>query len=207
MLKLALSFSVFLHGFVFAMLYLCPEGLYVGAQKGGAGTVAVELFEAKQRFTPPARIQSKSQTVKTKSVKKPKTKTVKVAKSSSHAVRKTPLTNSRPKGAGFDLRNLKSNLSPAMQKFFYQLRRDIESNKRYPKKAKRFRHRGEVAVKFSVTKDGQIVDVVVEKPSPYETLNSSAKSAVLALQDNSYPLPVEISSSQIQVILPIRYSL
>lgn len=207
MLKIALSLSVFLHGFVFAMLYLCPEGLYVGAQKGGSGSVAVEIYESRTQFTPPTRVKSKSRVVETKSVKKTASKKIKVAKEPSKSIRKTPLTNFKAKGAGFDLRNLKSNLSPAMQKFFYQLRRDIEQNKRYPKKAKRFRQRGEVAVKFSVTKEGKIVNVVVEKPSPYETLNNSARSAVQALMENSYPLPVEVSSSQIQVILPIRYSL
>lgn len=208
MLKSAVSVSVLLHGFAFAMLYLCPEGLYIGAQKGNAGAISVEIQETSEHFALSVPKKSTNKPATIKSTRKLKLKSAGGNLSPKRsAPRKTLLTSARPKGPGFDLRNLKSNLSPAMQKFFYQLRQDIERNKRYPKKAKRFRHRGEVAVRFSVTRSGKIVNVTLENPSPFETLNRSAQKAVLSLQEKSYPLPVEVLSRQIQVILPIRYSL
>lgn len=210
MLKVALSFSVVLHGVIFTMLYFCPEGWQVGAIKGGDSSVAVEFMPTSQSESNP----SPSLTKRMTSVKKvtPEKKLVRVIKASPKAIentvpRKTLLTSTAGMGEGFDLRNLKSNLTPAMQKFFYQLRMDIEKNKRYPKKAKRFRHRGEVAVKFAISKQGKISNVQLEKPSPYETLNQSAQNTVNSILSNNYPLPAEVSASQIQVILPIRYSL
>ncbi len=205
MLKVAVSLSALVHGLLFTMLYLCPEGVLVGAQKGGADSVFVEI---QKKSLPPAPVRGKTKLSTPRSIKKTNRifKSVKVTQKPVVA-KKTLLTSPRPKGSGFDLRNLQSHLSPAMQKFLLQLRKDIEKNKHYPKKAKRFRQRGEVAIKFSVTRAGQVVDVVVDTPSPFQTLNASARKAVLSLKENRYPLPVEVTSSQIQVILPIRYNL
>ena len=52
-----------------------------------------------------------------------------------------------------------------MQKFFYHLRLDIEKNKQYPKKAKRFRQSGKVHVAFEISKSGEILNIQLKNVS------------------------------------------
>ncbi|MEO0335900.1 MAG: TonB family protein [Pseudomonadota bacterium] len=118
-------------------------------------------------------------------------------------------SSSRPGSSGplgFDLQNIKGNLSPELQKYFTKLRMDIERRKKYPKLAKRLRQSGRVVLKFEIGKSGKIVNVFIEEPSPYKSLNDSARKLLSNLK-GEYPLPSAIKSDRIEVKLPVSYKL
>lgn len=107
---------------------------------------------------------------------------------------------------GFDLRNIKGNLSPELQAFFNSLRADIERRKPYPKMAKRLRQTGEVILRFEISRDGKIKNVIVDEPSRYRSLNEAAQKLISNLK-GSYPLPSTIQANAISIRLPVNYSL
>lgn len=87
-----------------------------------------------------------------------------------------------------------------------ELRAKIDQNKNYPLQARRLGQSGEVVVAFTIGLDGQIVNPRVTRPSPYKKLNESALAAIVSIR-TFRPLPHELSTSPLEVTVPIRYSL
>jgi TonB family protein len=201
-----LTLSLGLHLLFVGMLLLCPVGIQVGAIRGQG--VIVEVV-SRSATDPPA------QTVRPKlsdSAQIPATKTDALAgaqpvSSTPSPIRQTLLTDKEPQGPGFDLRNLKSDLSPEMQKYFQTLRAAIEQHKSYPSLAKRFKQMGQVAVRFEILKSGEILNVQLANPSAHASLNESALSAVKKMASQKFPLPEGVDAQGIAVILPINFRL
>lgn len=85
-----------------------------------------------------------------------------------------------------------------------QLRAKIEENKYYPPMSRRLGQQGTVVVAFTLLKDGHIIDVKVEDPSPYERLNASALEAVRKVK-RFMPIPNELGMSRMDIKVPLKF--
>jgi len=80
----------------------------------------------------------------------------------------------------------------------------LNKHKRYPDAAKSARHRGEVYVRFTMNRQGQVLRAQVEKGSGAQALDDEA----LAMFKRAVPLPVpppSVRGEEIEFILPVRY--
>ncbi|NQZ00910.1 MAG: energy transducer TonB [Bdellovibrionales bacterium] len=220
---LALAASMILHLLVFTALsfQLFDQGLLVGSIKGSpdaGGAVAFEVIELPEPQKPTLpqveekMLDQSSEVVVTKKKiieTKPQLRKPKTQKKPEMASAKSNLKSDQPGREGllgFDLQNVKGNLSPELQRYFTELRMDIERRKKYPKLAKRLRQSGRVILKFEIGKSGKIENVYVDEPSPFKALNDSAKKLLTNLK-GEYPLPSAIKAERIEVKLPVSYRL
>lgn len=81
----------------------------------------------------------------------------------------------------------------------------ISKNKHYPRKARKLRHSGTVAVKFRVNQHGKFEHVHLEKGCNHDSLNKAAIKLIKKLGQFK-PLPENLGMSQ-EFIVPIRYRL
>jgi protein TonB len=85
-----------------------------------------------------------------------------------------------------------------------ELRAKIDQNKYYPTMSRRLGQTGTVVVAFTLLKDGNIVNVRLDKPSQYERLNSSALDAVKKVE-RFRPLPKEVGGLSMDVKVPVKF--
>jgi protein TonB len=85
-----------------------------------------------------------------------------------------------------------------------ELRALIERNKFYPSSSRRLGQTGTVVVAFTLLKDGHIIDVKVDTPSPFEKLNASAMDAVKKVV-RFKPFPDEIEESKLDVKVSLKF--
>lgn len=90
--------------------------------------------------------------------------------------------------------------------FQAELRAKIDQNKSYPSMSKRLGQQGEVVVAFTVLKDGSITNLRVDSASRFDLLNKSAEEAVKKVKKFK-PIPKELGLAQMDLRIPIRYSL
>jgi|GEM_PF-5518696 len=94
----------------------------------------------------------------------------------------------------------------AMERYKFELRLYLESRKVYPETAKRLRQAGNVVVSFKVDTEGVLSDVKLEQASASEILNRAAVDLVKSAA-RFKPLPSDARLAEIQLSLPIEYSL
>ena len=85
-----------------------------------------------------------------------------------------------------------------------ELRAKIDENKFYPTMSRRLGQTGTVVVAFTLLKDGNIVNVRLDKPSQYERLNSSALDAVKKVE-RFRPIPKEVGGLSMDVKVPVKF--
>lgn len=88
--------------------------------------------------------------------------------------------------------------------FHTELRARIEANKSYPPMSRRLGHTGLVVVAFTLLEDGSIINLRVDKPSPYDRLNDSALDAVKKVQKFK-PIPKELGESKMDIKIPVKF--
>lgn len=86
------------------------------------------------------------------------------------------------------------------------IRSQIESSKRYPKFARRAGHEGEVWVKFTLLKSGEIDNLRIMSKCPYESLNKEALATVERVAP-FHKLPDGIKKQFVEVELPFSFRL
>ncbi|MCK5312575.1 MAG: energy transducer TonB [Desulfobacteraceae bacterium] len=95
-----------------------------------------------------------------------------------------------PDQPNISLSDFKSdNVSDLLTKndYFDMVRLNIESNKKYPDKARLRYIEGRVSIHFMIAKDGRIFDLKIIKPARHNSLN---KAALKAVRDSvPFPLP------------------
>jgi len=91
------------------------------------------------------------------------------------------------------------------EEFIAGLYRVLNENKHYPKMAKRRGLEGVVHVKFTLLKDGRLVDVLLYKSSGYGILDKAALSLVASIKKYR-PIPDEVSLVALDFNVPIKYS-
>lgn len=92
----------------------------------------------------------------------------------------------------------------ALSVYKAELRAMIDKNKFYPALSKRLGQTGTVVVGFTLLKDGNIVDVRIEKPSKYDRLNDSALEAVTKVK-RFKPLPQEVADGRMDITVPVKF--
>lgn len=85
-----------------------------------------------------------------------------------------------------------------------ELRAMIDKNKYYPPLSRRLGQTGTVVVAFTLLKDGNIIDVRIDKPSRYDRLNDSALDAVKKVEKFK-PIPAEIGATKMDIKVPVKF--
>ncbi|MEW8277919.1 MAG: energy transducer TonB, partial [Candidatus Thiodiazotropha sp.] len=86
------------------------------------------------------------------------------------------------------------------------LRRAIEANKGYPRRAIRLRQEGEVLVGFTVLRNGVVEALRIVDGSGSRLLDKAARGAVEKISGR-LPFPDELAREQWEFTIPINYSL
>ena len=87
-----------------------------------------------------------------------------------------------------------------------KLQAAIETQKKYPRRARRLRQQGSVLVAFKVQKDGSIKNIKVTSASDSTILDKAAMETVLKIS-GLYPLPEELNRTEWSFSIPINYFL
>jgi periplasmic protein TonB len=85
-----------------------------------------------------------------------------------------------------------------------ELRATIDKNKSYPTMSRRLGQTGTVVVAFTLLEDGHIIDVRIEKPSRYDSLNSSALDAVKKVK-RFKPIPKDLGETKLDITVPVKF--
>ena len=90
--------------------------------------------------------------------------------------------------------------------YLSKLRKTIENNKTYPKRAKRLKQQGRVVVSFEITKDGLIKKILLKDSCPYKRLNIAAVELLEQIAKFE-PIPKELGKNSWTIEVPINYSI
>lgn len=90
-------------------------------------------------------------------------------------------------------------------RYVYELRKLLERKKIYPSMAKSMGQEGIVMVKFTLDRNGKIIELAVEKES-HKLLNESAAKLIRSIEGLK-PFPPEIAKSTWTLSVPVEYSL
>ena len=97
------------------------------------------------------------------------------------------------------------NPQSALQAYIADFSQMLDRKKFYPRNALLREEEGKVIVALSILTDGTIVELTVEEPSPYDSLNRAALQAVRDLPPLE-PLPFG-APSRVHVHIPLEYKL
>jgi protein TonB len=90
--------------------------------------------------------------------------------------------------------------------YLSELRNFIERHKSYPPQARTLGHEGQAEIRFSILSDGTLASIELMKSSGSSILDQAALSLLQRVQKLS-PIPAELKLSQLDLVLPIQYSL
>lgn len=90
--------------------------------------------------------------------------------------------------------------------YFEMVKMRIETRKTYPEFARKDQKQGEVSVQFTITPDGSVTSVSIEKSSGYDILDSAALSAVKDAAPLPRP-PRNLFDDQLKVKITIMFEL
>ena len=90
--------------------------------------------------------------------------------------------------------------------YLLRLRKKIENNKTYPKRAKRLKQQGQVLVSFHISKNGKISNINLKGKCPYKRLNTAAMKLLTEIAKFE-PIPKELGKNTWAIEVPINYSL
>ncbi len=88
--------------------------------------------------------------------------------------------------------------------FKQQLRAEIEKHKSYPVISRRLGQTGIVEVAFTLLEDGHIINVRLNRPSPFERLNESALNAVKKVH-KFFPIPMEWGEDKMDILVSLKF--
>ena len=87
-----------------------------------------------------------------------------------------------------------------------QLLRHLERHKRYPSEAQRARHEGVTYVRFTMSRDGRILAVRIERPSGHAALDQEGLDLLQRAQPLP-PLPQDQPGESLEIVVPIQFFL
>ncbi|BCL71664.1 hypothetical protein TUMSATVNIG1_36300 [Vibrio nigripulchritudo] len=93
----------------------------------------------------------------------------------------------------------------AKQQWQQLLHAHLEKEKRYPRKAKRLRKQGMPVIRFTMNREGQVLDVELVRSSGTDSLDKEAMDLVYRAQPLIKP-PQSVLGQQISLTVPIRFS-
>ena len=93
----------------------------------------------------------------------------------------------------------------AYQSYYGQIRKIIDSNKKYPLLARQRREEGSPRITFTILKSGLVENVSV-MTSGYRSLDREARRMILASSPFP-PIPASMKKEYIQLTIPINFNL
>ncbi len=99
-----------------------------------------------------------------------------------------------------------SNPDAVIETYQQKLLRHLGRFKYYPAGARSRKQQGTVFVRFTMDRDGKVLSVALDKPSPFALLNDEG----LAMVNRAQPLPPpppEMEGNPIELIVPVEFSL
>lgn len=85
-----------------------------------------------------------------------------------------------------------------------ELRARIDQQKFYPIISRRLNQTGVVVVAFTLLEDGNIINIRIDKPSPFERLNAAGLEAVKKVE-RFKPIPKELGVSSMDITVPVKF--
>jgi protein TonB len=120
------------------------------------------------------------------------------------AAKETQEQEAQNPGAAMGAKN--GEIVSALERYKYELRLFLDSRKIYPETARRLSQTGTVVVRFKIAANGEIADVILEKPAGSEVLNKAALDLVKRAEKFK-PLPQETKLQELKLSFPIEYIL
>jgi protein TonB len=125
----------------------------------------------------------------------------------SQAVVSSVAAPARQRGAGEGSRSHRSGGRVGdVQGYFSQISAWIDANKDYPGEVKKRKQQGTVTVRFSINRDGELLNASVRKSSGHALLDQAAL-ATLARASPFPPIPAFMNRQTLSIVVPIDYSL
>ena len=121
-----------------------------------------------------------------------------------HAKMNVPLETQSVLSQGSEYGTSSQGKIDALSLYKAELRAMIDKNKYYPAMSRRLGQTGIVVVAFTLLEDGHIIDVRIDKPSRFESLNLCALDAVKKVE-RFRPLPKEFGENRIDIKVPIKF--
>ena len=86
------------------------------------------------------------------------------------------------------------------------VRKAIETNKRYPRKARRLRQQGTVTLGFTILRDGTIENLRIIQSAGNTSLDQAALKTIRKI-NGKFPIPAELNRTSWEFNVPMKYSL
>ncbi|MGB7401421.1 MAG: energy transducer TonB [Arcobacter sp.] len=90
--------------------------------------------------------------------------------------------------------------------YLLKLKELIEKNKIYPNSAKRLNQTGKVYLNFTISKNGDIVNIKIMEKSKYKRLNNAAIEIINKIK-HFEPIPQELNKSSWNITVPVLYQI
>jgi protein TonB len=91
-------------------------------------------------------------------------------------------------------------------RYLYEIKKLLERRKTYPAMAQKMGHTGRVLMRFTLAKDGSVIESEVVEKASYETLNKAADALVRSISKEK-PFPHEIRKTTWSITVPIDYAI
>lgn len=125
----------------------------------------------------------------------------------SQAVVSSAAAPARQRGAGEGSRSHRSGGRVGdVQGYFSQISAWIDANKDYPGEVKKRKQQGTVTVRFSINRDGELLNASIRKSSGHALLDQAAL-ATLSRANPFPPIPAFMNRQTLSIVVPIDYSL
>lgn len=93
-----------------------------------------------------------------------------------------------------------------IDEYKFTVRKAIESNKRYPRKARRLRQQGTVTLAFTILRDGTIENLRIIQSAGNTSLDQAALKTIKKI-NGKFPIPAKLNRASWEFNVPMKYSL
>lgn len=90
--------------------------------------------------------------------------------------------------------------------FQQRLLAHLERHKRYPRIARRLRQEGTAYLRFTMDRDGRVMDYRLERSSGHEALDDEVRELIQRAQPLPRP-PAEMGNSTLEMIVPVQFTI
>jgi protein TonB len=83
----------------------------------------------------------------------------------------------------------------------------LQSHKTYPDEARRLGQEGQARLRFTIARDGRVLDAVILDVTGSEVLDRAVRALLDALRQSRFPFPAAMTQEEITQTVNIRYTL
>jgi TonB family protein len=181
---------------IFFLLSILAHGVFLFSGHWGKKiqeSQIVSKSEVKMQFSYKGQVIPK---IDTKTQKNPKTQDMNSSQEASHDLPDQNLTTGD-----------KTDTAPTLlDHYLTEVRNLIENKKFYPASAKRLKMEGEVFLKFTINRSGDVFDITFIQKANFDPLNDAALSAIRGVR-NFPPIPTEIPEDELTIHQKISFKI